>query len=346
MQKRDEKTGYWLPSDKAKVDPRVQRLEDENARLKKQLGLIEGYCAEARTPPKWLRSKKGERVDDKEATACLQFSDWHLDEVVDPGQIGGLNAYNRDIAYLRLKRWANKACEMGEMHKHKWSGAVIFFNGDFVSGSIHEELAETNADYLPGTMVTWAPLIAAAFKQVADFYGALYIPAVVGNHGRMNEKKQAKGRGRNSWDWLLAQMVKAHLADDKRIDWDISEGSYIFAPIYGRHVFVTHGDEATGGGGAAGVMYPMSKIHANAMRLGQAHGIVPAYSVIGHWHQTVLAHQQGVSGNGAGKGYDEYAASLRLKPEAAQQNWFIETAKYGVTLAGSLFLEDRKAEGW
>lgn len=332
----------------ASARARINRLEAENARLSKILGLVEGYAVTAaKKTPRWLAPKTSKDGTSRlDATVCLQLSDLHLDEVVDPGQVGGLNAYNREIAEMRLRRWANKACELGDVHRHRWEGGVLFFGGDMVSGAIHDELRETNADHLPGTMVFWAPRLAAAVRQVLDFYGRLHVPAVVGNHGRLTLKKQAKGRGRNSWDWLLYEMVKSHFAGDERITWDISEGSYTFAKIYDRHVYLTHGDEVGGGNGWAGVWSPLGTIHRRGIELGVAHGIRPDYSVVGHWHQTVLAHHRGLVCNGSLKGWDEFAATLRFRPEPAMQNWWVVSADYGVTLSAALFVEDRKAEGW
>lgn len=325
-------------------NPKIVRLEEENQRLSKLLGLIETYHAAAGKAPKWMT--RASKKEDKRATACLQLSDLHLDEVVDPAQVGGLNAFNRKIGEQRLRRWANKACEMGDRFKHEWEGCQLFVDGDLVSGSIHEELRESNADVLPGTMVHWAPLLAAAIQQVVDFYGNLHVSGVVGNHGRLTVKKQAKRRGRNSWDWLLMQMVRSHLVNDARITWELAEGSYLFVPIYDRFVYMTHGDEVGGGAGWAGVWSPLGTIRRKGIELGAAHGIRPSYAVIGHWHQCILAHLQGISLNGAMKGWDEYAATLRLRPEGASQNWWVESPRNGVTIAGPLLLEDRRAEGW
>jgi hypothetical protein len=334
----------WVIEKAVESDLRVKRLQAENERLSKLLGLVESYHAAAGEAPKWMPTSGKIRVG--AATACLHFSDLHLDEVVDPSQVGGLNAYNREIAEMRLKRWANKACEMGDRYRHKWDGALLLWDGDMVSGAIHEELRETNADYLPGTMVHWAPRIASAIRQIADFYGRVHIPSVVGNHGRLTIKKQAKGRGRNSWDWLLCQMVRTHLKDDSRITWELADGSYLFVPIYNQHIYLTHGDEVGGGSGWAGVWSPLGTIHRRGIEMGLPHGIQPAYSVIGHWHQLVSAHARGMACNGAMKGWDEFAASLRFKPEPAMQGWWVHTPEHGVTLAAPLLLEDRKAEGW
>jgi hypothetical protein len=346
--KRDAKAlAEWVQTESPEAqaeNAKVAALEAENAKLRKQLGLIQSYSASAPVPPVWARPTKKPRPG--AATACLQLSDLHLDEVVNPEEVGGLNAYSREIAEKRLKRWALKACELGDMHRHAWDGAVVFLGGDLVSGAIHDELKESNADFLPGTMIHWAPLLAAAIKQVADFYGRVHVPSVVGNHGRLTIKKQAKGRGRNSWDFLLAEMVRSHFTGDDRVTWDVSGGSYLFVPVYGDHYYLTHGDEVGGGSGWAGIWSPLGTIARRGAELGQAHGIRPCAAVVGHWHQLVQALSRGLALNGSLKGWDEFACTLRFRPEPAQQAWWVHTPTHGATLAGPVLVEDAKAEGW
>jgi hypothetical protein len=336
-------TDEWLEERRA-PDPKLAALEEENRRLSKLLGLVEAYHSAAGEPPEWMRPSRKKKPG--RATAVMQLSDLHLDEVVNPSEIGGLNAYNRTIAELRLRRWADKACEMGERHKHEWDGAVVLWSGDMVSGAIHDELRETNADHLPGTMVHWAPRLAAAIKQVADCYGAVYVPGVVGNHGRLTHKMHAKGRARNSWDYLLLSMVAAHLHEDARVRFEIAQGSYLMVPVYDRLIWQSHGDEAKGGTGWAGIWSPLGTIHKRAVELAAAHNKRIDYVAVGHYHTTVLAHARGLAANGSMKGYCDYASSLRLRPEPAMQNWTATTPEHGVTIAGALFLEDRKREGW
>lgn len=338
------KTQQWLEQVTETADPRLIRIQEENERLKKQLGLVENYQATASKAPHWLMPKK--KPEPMAGTACLSFSDLHLDEIVDPAQIGGLNAYSREIAELRLKRWADKVCELGDRFRHAWDGALVLWKGDMVSGLIHEELRETNADYLPGTLVYWAPRIASAIRQAADFYEQVHVSCVVGNHGRLTIKMPSKGRGRNSWDWLLTQMVRSHLENDKRITWDISPGSYILVPIYDRHISQSHGDEVKGGGGWAGVWSPLGTILRKAIEIAAAHNVRISYADVGHWHQLTLAHSRGLSSNGSLKGWDEFAACMRFRPEPAMQGWWVETPKHGVTLAAPVLVEDRKSEGW
>ena len=332
------------PDERAQAS-RIVELTDENARLSKLLGLVESFAGRQPEPPTWLRAKRRKPAPGA-ATAVLQLSDLHLDETVNPSELNGLNAYSRAIAEMRLLRWGSKIVEMADLHPHEWEGALLIANGDNVSGAIHDELRETNADVLPGTMIHWAPRLASAVRTAADRYGRVHVVVVVGNHGRLTIQKPFKRRARASWDWLLWQMVARYFEGDDRVTWQFAGGSYAFAQTYDQTIFVTHGDEVGGGGGWAGVWSPLGTIHKRGCELAAAHGLRPAYSVVGHWHQTVLAHHRGLVCNGAVKGYDEFAAGLRLRPEKAMQNWWVATARYGVTLAAPLFLEDRKREGW
>jgi hypothetical protein len=58
------------------------------------------------TVPEWRRPKR--RTPKKAGIQVAQLTDWHLDEVVVPEQILGLNAYNRAIAHQRIERWVEK----------------------------------------------------------------------------------------------------------------------------------------------------------------------------------------------------------------------------------------------
>lgn len=141
----------WLASQ----DARVKRLVSENEDLRRQLGMIADYHAKATVPPRWLStpSKKSGH-----ALACAQLSDTHFDETVNPAEINGLNAYDRQIAEQRLQRWAAKVCEMPRRLDHfKWDGILVPISGDLFSGMIHDELRETNVAYLPDSWSTGHP---------------------------------------------------------------------------------------------------------------------------------------------------------------------------------------------
>src|SRR5262245_55760622 len=91
----------------------LKLTSSERDKLRAQLDVIEHLEArKAPAAPHWLTPKnpaKGHR-----ATLNLLLTDTHFDEVVDPAQIDGLNAYNREIAEIRLERWATSAVKLAK----------------------------------------------------------------------------------------------------------------------------------------------------------------------------------------------------------------------------------------
>lgn len=329
----------------AALRKQVAAQSTELVGLRSVLGIKEGYAAANPVPPKWAKPKK--RHKKHASTAMLLFSDQHFDEVVDPAEVNGHNAYNRDIATLRCKRFFTKACEQADrLVDHEWEGCVLFSLGDMFSGIIHEELTETNEDTMQGSLLYWVPQIAAGVRMLADYFGKVHFVQVVGNHGRMGKKPRSKKRARDNWDWLAAQLVQSHFTEDDRITWDISSGADAVTPVYGTNIVATHGDRVSGGQGIGGIWPPMMRMVHKTRSAYAAQGINVDAVVLGHWHQLVLAPTQGFAVNGSSKGWDEYAATHSFPPEPPAQGFLVCTPEYGITLTAPLFVADRKAEGW
>jgi len=108
MSLTDDVAGYD-PDPELVQRARADQLADEVGRLRRELadavGAIErleriaDYAGRALDPPKWLSRppKRSEKV----ATLCTILSDCHFDEVVNPSEIDGRNAYDRRIAAMR-----------------------------------------------------------------------------------------------------------------------------------------------------------------------------------------------------------------------------------------------------
>ena len=92
---------------------RVRRERDsainESVRIAKQLEqvqraltVVEQAESAQLQPVKWLMPSAKPKLS--AATLVLMLSDLHLDEIVEPDEVDGLNAYNRAIAVMRMKR--------------------------------------------------------------------------------------------------------------------------------------------------------------------------------------------------------------------------------------------------
>jgi hypothetical protein len=323
----------------------LRQAEKEQAELRARLDLVESVTDLDPNPPKWLTPARTRK--DRHATVCTILSDAHFDEVVNPDEIGGVNAYNRHIATARLRRYFDQVCAISrdQMAGVTIDGCVLMLGGDLVGGDIHEELAQSNEDTLPGTLLYWSEMIAAGVDQLADHFGKVHVPSVVGNHGRRTRKPRSKARARDNFDWLLSHMVARLFVGDDRITWDIPDAPHTLVNVYGTTFRLEHGDSAKGGSGWMGVLGPAMRRDQKMRTTSQALDQPYDQMVIGHWHQ--LAFLPGVIVNGSSKGYDEYASLMGFGFERPQQAMWLVTPEHGITVQAPVFVSaGRKSEKW
>ena len=320
------------------------KVEADADGLRKALGFIE--LAESTTimPPKWLAPAPSKAS--KRATLVLLLSDMHFDEVVRPEEVGGLNAYDRRIAELRLKAWAGNAVKVAHHYLSgvTYDGVVLLLGGDTFSGDIHEELSQTNADTSLGSLLHWSEQIGAAVDMLADEFGKVHVAAVPGNHGRTSRKPRAKLRARTNFDWLLAKMLERAGAKDKRLSFQVADDADTLVSIYGRGHLLTHGDQTTGGGGIGGIWPPIMRLRARKAQRAMSVGTPFDTLWMGHWHQ--LIQTPGLIINGSLKGTDEYAWLNNFGHEVPQQALAVVTPEHGITVQAPVFALDRAKERW
>jgi hypothetical protein len=281
--------------------------------------------------PAWLLSSSP--AHGTTGVPTLMLSDLHWGEVVDPDQIGGVNAYNLALASERLRRVVETAIDLltNHMANPKYPGIVLILGGDMVTGDIHEELTATNEkEIMPTVLDLWGAL-AWAIETLADKFGHVFVPAVTGNHGRNTHKIRAKGRAFTSFDWLLYQFLAKRFEGDKRIAFFIPSGPDALYSVYGHKYLLTHGDQFRGGDSMIGCLGPLTRgDHKKRSRNGQ---IDMEYDtlVVGHWHQ--LIQMQRLIVNGSLVGYNEYAYAGNFGFEAPKQALWITHPDRGITFS-------------
>lgn len=331
------------------ADRRVQEMQELMRRkdeliiqLQKEVGIFDKLGD--KPPPTWMKSPKKSKGHN--ATPWLLLSDLHLDEVVTPDQIGGVNAFDRRIAQMRLEETVNRFIRITRDY---WSGitydgVVVCLGGDIFSGDIHEELKETNEDTIIASLDFWLDHVAAGLQVILDEFGAVHVPVVVGNHGRMSRKSRAKGRVRDNFDWFFGRQLARMFASDDRITFDVSESADCLVQSYGQTVCLTHGDQASGGAGIGGIWPPIKKMVARKGERYAATGSPIDLFIMGHWHNLVFGPEFIV--NGSLKGYDDYAAVMNFTFEPPAQAAWLMTPEHGKTWTAPILPQDREAEGW
>jgi len=322
----------------------VRTLETELAELRRLLNLTTAIDQAKLKPPTWMTPPT--RPVKAPGVACVALTDCHFDEVVRPEEMFDYNAYNRHIAEVRLRRWANKTIGLARDHINgiEWRGLTIFVGGDIFSGNIHDELIQTNADTLYGSVVHWIEQVEAALTLLVNHFGKVHVAVTVGNHGRRTVKPRSKLRVRDNIEWLFWRVIERDFRADKRITWTIPEAMDTFLTIFNTRYQLTHGDQFRGGSGISGVLTPIMLGNYRKSRKSLAMGQPYECLVLGHFHQYLTL--PGVIMGGCLKGYDEFASSINVIPEPPTQAFWVTDPKWGVSIHAPIHVGDRRLEGW
>lgn len=253
-------------------------------------------------------------------------SDEQWGEVIKLEEMGGLNEYNRHIAAARYRRLIEatiKCC----LPPNAPSAPPVFYylmGGDSISGSIHEELAETNdlstipavRDYCSN--VRWG--IETLKRELGCPIKVIRVP---GNHDRTTRKPRHKGYNETSFDTIISWHLEMCFEGDDDVSFFIPRENDAYFQIGAWNFLLTHGDMmGTGGGtGYIGAVAPITKGHRKLVETYMQAGKPVHYVLTGHFH-TAVETEYGW-GNGCLPGFSEYARlKIRAKPSPPVQ-WLL-----------------------
>jgi hypothetical protein len=328
-------------------------LKRENDRLQKVIAdferrydlvsSIDGLSvATAKAWPK-VKAKKGAH----HGIANTVSSDQHFGEIVRPSEVQNSNSYNMAIAQQRWKLHVEKFISLSKDHLGylTYDGAHVWWNGDAFSGDIHEELAKSNEMSTLATFEAMLEPIINGFLTINREFPRLVVSVRRGNHTRTSRKTPAKGRVRESFDWLFMRVVARELRNSG-IVFDITESDDGIVQQYNHRFLATHGDQFRGGSGISGIMTPLALGNYRKLRRNVSIGDHLAYDtmILGHFHQYLVI--PGVIVNGSLKGYDEYAYVSNFGFETPRQAFWVTTPEHGPSFHTAIEVMNRKSEGW
>jgi hypothetical protein len=293
--------------------------------------------AQASRPAVWTSEPQtGPRVS--AGIPALLLSDLHWGEVVRASEVDGINEYSTEIARRRLHRVIEKTCDLLRHHVvGDYPGIVLCLGGDLISGAIHDELEQTNDGTVMQQALDLFEHIQAAILRLADEFGKVHLPCVTGNHGRSNRKWQAKRRATLSYEWLVYQFLQRAFADDDRITWNIPDGPDADFDLLGTGYRLTHGDTFKSGDSMIGPLGPITRGTLKRSRMAAAMHRPFDHLLLGHWHTLLWGANQIT--NGSLKGFDEFAMSLSITPEAPAQALWLTNEKHGRTIQMPVYAE-------
>lgn len=143
-------------------------------------------------------------TDSASDTVVGVLSDIHFGEVVHGSAVFGLNKYDPDVAEQRIKQFFSELRKTALERNAK--RIVLLMLGDLISGMIHEELTNTNANNCVDQVESLCDILSHHINCLfAHFDGEVF--SAYGNHGRVTQKLQHKG-GYNNFDTLLGNSLK------------------------------------------------------------------------------------------------------------------------------------------
>lgn len=321
---------------------RAVRSEDTAENIRERIYDLAGRSPE---PPEWL-GDVGVPGTNRGVPMTI-WSDWHYGEVVRPDEVGGMNEFNADIAAARITKLVDTTIDLATNHmgqsEKAYPGIVIMLGGDMLSGDIHEELFATNDRTTQQCINDLTDLLAAALERMADTFGRVFVPCVVGNHGRASRKPRMKGRVFTSHEWNIYCNLERYFRKDDRVQFFIPNETDAYFKVYGQRFILTHGDSlgVKGGDGIIGAIGPIMRGSVKMSKSEKQIGRDFDYVIMGHWHQMLWL--PGVIVNGALKGYDEYARLAIRAPYSppSQALWFVHP-KHGITARWEVLLDPWK----
>jgi hypothetical protein len=330
------RSGRSAPVNKSATDPEAEALRRELALYKR----------EWRSKPSWLTPPKDSKAH--RGTLISFLTDCHYGEVVDPAELGDYNGYNIHVADVRTRRFFDRTITVARHYLHgvEYDGIVLALGGDLVSGTIHDELTETN-ELTTFETVEWAiPRLKAGIEKLAEEFGKVLVVSCPGNHGRMTKVPRFKNRSADNADTHIARLLALALDDEDAVSFEIPRSMDADFSVYGYNFSLEHGDAFKGGDGIIGSLGPIKRGTIKKQTQRALEGRPMDVNLLGHFHQYLPCAPAGFVCGGSLKGYDSYARGLHLKPEPPTQALMVVTPEHNVTVQAPLFVADRRAEKW
>lgn len=306
------------------LELRDQELRELHARIRE-----DELASSLRFNPKEI--PRTEHISGSPGYPMTMWSDWHWGETVDIRETGGANEFNREIAWHRLNVLVDKTILLLRSYsgtRPEYPGIWVCLGGDMISGGIHEELRETNWGTIEEQAIDVGDAIASGLIKMADEFGQVHVPCVVGNHGRRSAKPVAKRRASENREWGVYQSLRRHFAHDPRITFYIPDGPDYAFSVYGHRFLLTHGDQlgTKGGDGIIGAIGPIRRGQIRLRGVELAFGRDLDTMLIGHYHSFQPPGELfPVLVNDCLKGPDEFSMNtLRIAPHPwGQALWIV-----------------------
>lgn len=256
-----------------------------------------------------------------EATAVVLCSDFHSEEKVTFDETNGINEFNLKEFSKRSDKFFVSTAKLVKIKQQSIpvKRLVLALLGDFITGNIHEENAET-AQLLPmEALLNAQNHIEAGIRYLlANTNVDLVIPCHSGNHARITKKIRHATEAGNSLEYVMYHQLANLFKDEKRVKFAISPGYLSYLDIDGFVMRLHHGHAIKFAGGIGGISISANKKIAQWDKTRQAN-----VDLFGHFHQFEVGRGRKFICNGSLIGYNAYAVNGGFEPEKPLQAFFL-----------------------
>lgn len=311
------KVDYTAPiSHEEQLSQRVKELEGALRRVREAdtyearvLDRLEG-AAKVRGPHRIPAPKRTatRRSSPGAHEFALLFSDTHAGEVVKSEETLGMNEYNWEIMLRRMVRIRDAIVSYQDHRAFPVRKLNIWCLGDMLSGSIHDELAQTNELPDEEATIQFGYDCAEWIASFLDIFEEVHVCGVPGNHPRKNKKPQAKQAHNNS-DWTAYKLMEMYHRHTDRLSFNFPRAAFLTTPVAERwRALLMHGDgirSTMPGVPWGGVVRRVTVLEQQFAKAKQPLD----YVCLGHFHTANTLDGVGVKTflNGNVKGLDEYS---------------------------------------
>lgn len=263
-----------------------------------------------------------------ESVAFMIASDWHSEEEVLSGQVGGLNVHNLEIGEQRALNFWRGSHRMYEIFRRDTAikTIVVGLLGDFITNSIHEDGAESNLLAPSDAIYRVQNLLLSGLRfLLSNTESDVEIIVVChgGNHGRTTAEQRIATETGNSLEQYMFYNMRDILSTEKRIRFQIAEGYHSYLKMFdGKYTArLHHGHGMNYGGGVGGITIPVNKAIAQWNK-----GVKADLDVFGHFHTKMDMHN--FVSNGSLIGYNAYALRIKADFEPPTQSFFLVNKRW------------------
>ncbi len=286
----------------------------------------------------------GKKKKSSRAVAVALASDWHVAEVVHGWQTNGVNRFNKEVCFERVRRYFQHLAKLIKMHQAttQIDTLVLWLGGDLVNNYLREEDLEGNRLGPMEELGECKAHFMSGIRYLLKHTNVnLVIPTSTGNHGRITRKVRISSEHEHSLEYFMYASMANELKDEPRVTMMVNKGYHTYVEIWSNYTIrFHHGHACRYGGGVGGLHIPLRKAVARWNQVRQVQ-----MDCLGHFHQ-FLAGGWGGGGdyvvNGSLVGYNAYALRIGASPEPPQQAFFLIDEKVGKTVVCPIILtEDR-----